>query len=62
MAERYAADFADELTRKPWDVERLRRFAGDCPPGPVLDLGCGPAGHNPRSASSGACSSAARRC
>ena len=45
MAERYAADFADELTRKPWDVERLRRFAADCPPGPVLDVGCGPAGH-----------------
>jgi len=45
VAERYAADFADELTRKPWDVERLRRFAGDCPPGPVLDVGCGPAGH-----------------
>ena len=45
MAERYAADFADELTRKPWDVERLHRFAGDCPPGPVLDVGCGPAGH-----------------
>jgi SAM-dependent methyltransferase len=42
VAERYAAD---ELTRKPWDVERLRRFAVDCPPGPVLDVGCGPAGH-----------------
>ena len=45
IAEQYAADFADELTRKPWDVERLRRFAAECEPGPVLDLGCGPAGH-----------------
>jgi len=45
VAERYAADFADELTRKPWDAERLRRFVGDCRPGPVLDVGCGPAGH-----------------
>lgn len=45
MAERYAADFAGELTRKPWDVERLRRFVADCRPGPVLDIGCGPAGH-----------------
>src|SRR5439155_730148 len=38
-------DFADELTRKPWDVERLRRFAAACLPGPVLDVGCGAAGH-----------------
>src|SRR5438309_4803225 len=45
IAEQYAADFADELTRKPWDVERLRRFGAACPPGPVLDVGCGPAGH-----------------
>jgi len=45
IAEQYAADFADELTRKPWDVERLRRFAAGCPPGPVLDVGCGAAGH-----------------
>ena len=45
IAEQYAADFADELTRKPWDVERLRRFAAACRPGPVLDVGCGPAGH-----------------
>ena len=45
IAEQYAADFADELTRKPWDVERLRRFAAACPSGPVLDVGCGPAGH-----------------
>src|SRR2546421_12806272 len=45
IAEQYAADFADELTRKPWDVERLQRFAAACRPGPVLDVGCGPAGH-----------------
>ena len=45
IAEQYAAEFADELTRKPWDVERLRRFAADCPAGPVLDVGCGAAGH-----------------
>ena len=45
IAEQYAADFADELTRKPWDVERLRRFAAACPSGPVLDVGCGAAGH-----------------
>src|SRR3989449_7146072 len=45
IAERYAADFADELTRKPWDVERLRRFGAACRPGPVLDVGCGAAGH-----------------
>jgi SAM-dependent methyltransferase len=45
IAEQYAADFADELTRKPRDVERLRRFAAACGPGPVLDVGCGAAGH-----------------
>jgi SAM-dependent methyltransferase len=45
IAEQYAADFADELGRKPWDVERLRRFAESCGPGPVLDIGCGAAGH-----------------
>jgi SAM-dependent methyltransferase len=45
IAEQYAIDFADELTRKPWDVERLRRFATACRPGPVLDIGCGAAGH-----------------
>ena len=44
-AEQYALDFADELSRKPWDVERLRAFARACPRGPVLDVGCGPAGH-----------------
>ncbi len=45
IAAQYAADFADELTRKPWDAERLRRFAAACPRGPVLDVGCGAAGH-----------------
>ena len=45
MAERYAADFADELTRKPWDVERLRAFAAAGGAGLVLDVGCGAAGH-----------------
>jgi SAM-dependent methyltransferase len=46
IAEQYAADFVDELTRKPYDTERLRRFAERCPaPGLVLDIGCGPAGH-----------------
>jgi SAM-dependent methyltransferase len=45
IAAQYAADFADELTRKPWDAERLRRFAAACAPGPVLDVGCGAAGH-----------------
>jgi SAM-dependent methyltransferase len=45
IAEQYAADFADELARKPWDVERLDAFAARCGRGPVLDVGCGAAGH-----------------
>ena len=45
IAERYAADFADELERKPFDRERLRRFSAACQTGPVLDIGCGAAGH-----------------
>jgi len=45
IAEQYAADFADELTRKPYDTALLRDFAGRCGHGPVLDVGCGPAGH-----------------
>lgn len=45
LAEQYATDFADELTRKPYDVERLRAFAARCGGGPVLDVGCGAAGH-----------------
>ena len=45
IAEQYAADFADELTRKPYDRERLRDFAARCGGGRVLDVGCGPAAH-----------------
>jgi len=45
IAEQYAADFADELTRKPHDTALLRAFAAACGSGPVLDVGCGPAGH-----------------
>ena len=45
IAEQYAADFADELTRKPYDAALLRDFAARCGRGPVLDIGCGPAGH-----------------
>jgi hypothetical protein len=45
IAEQYAADFADALTRKPSDAERLRAFAARCGGGPVQDVGCGAAGH-----------------
>ena len=46
IAAQYAADFADELSRKPYDVDRLRAFATRCGGGGVvLDVGCGPAGH-----------------
>jgi SAM-dependent methyltransferase len=45
IAEQYAADFAHELTRKPYDAALLRRFAVACGRGLVLDVGCGPAGH-----------------
>ena len=46
IAEQYAADFADELTRKPYDAALLRRFAERCAGrGITLDVGCGPAGH-----------------
>ena len=45
IAEPYAADFADELARKPYDTALLRRFAERCARGAVLDVGCGPAGH-----------------
>ena len=45
IAARYAADFADELDGKPFDRDLLRRFARAArPPGPALELGCGP-GH-----------------
>jgi SAM-dependent methyltransferase len=45
IADQYAADFAEELSRKPFDTERLRAFAERCGDGPVLDIGCGAAGH-----------------
>jgi ubiquinone/menaquinone biosynthesis C-methylase UbiE len=45
IAEQYAADFADELSRKPFDRERLAAFSARCGQGPVLDVGCGAAGH-----------------
>ena len=46
IAEQYAADFADELSRKPYDAALLRPFAERCEgQGVVLDIGCGPAGH-----------------
>jgi ubiquinone/menaquinone biosynthesis C-methylase UbiE len=41
----YAADFFDELDRKPFDRDLLRRVAGlERPGGPVIEVGCGP-GH-----------------
>jgi SAM-dependent methyltransferase len=45
VAEPYAAQFFDELTRKPFDRERLDRFAERLRGrGPACDVGCGP-GH-----------------
>jgi SAM-dependent methyltransferase len=44
VAETYARQFFDELSRKPFDRELLERFARECPRGRVLDIGCGP-GH-----------------
>ncbi|MGA3055197.1 MAG: class I SAM-dependent methyltransferase [Candidatus Korobacteraceae bacterium] len=45
IAEQYAADYFDELSRKPFDRELLTRFAQLIPPGgKVCDMGCGP-GH-----------------
>jgi SAM-dependent methyltransferase len=44
VAEDYAQKFFDELSRKPFDRELLARFAAACPPGRLLDVGCGP-GH-----------------
>src|ERR1700694_1055011 len=45
VAEAYAAQFFDELSRKPFDRMLLDAFAADCTGrGPVLDVGCGP-GH-----------------
>jgi ubiquinone/menaquinone biosynthesis C-methylase UbiE len=43
VAELYAADYFDELSRKPFDRELLTRFAGLIPrSGRVCDIGCGP--------------------
>ncbi len=44
VAEDYAKSFADELAAKPFDRALLDAFAGSVT-GPVLDIGCGPAGH-----------------
>jgi SAM-dependent methyltransferase len=45
VAEAYAAQFFDELSRKPFDCKLLDAFAADCEGrGMVLDVGCGP-GH-----------------
>ena len=44
VADVYAQKFFDELSRKPFDRDLLARFAQRCPPGLVLDIGCGP-GH-----------------
>jgi ubiquinone/menaquinone biosynthesis C-methylase UbiE len=44
VAEDYAKSFADELAAKPFDRTLLDAFA-TAVSGPVLDIGCGPAGH-----------------
>lgn len=44
VAADYAAAFAAELAGKPFDRELLDGFAAEVS-GPVLDVGCGPAGH-----------------
>jgi SAM-dependent methyltransferase len=44
VAEKYAATFFDELSRKPFDRELLDGFAALLPHGKALDVGCGP-GH-----------------
>src|ERR1700704_2599411 len=45
VAAAYAAQFFDELSRKPFDRTLLDAFAADCVGrGTVLDVGCGP-GH-----------------
>src|SRR4051812_23873435 len=45
VAETYASQFGDELDRKPMDRALLDDFVARVGDGPVLDLGCGPAGH-----------------
>lgn len=44
VAEDYAKQFADELAGKPFDRTLLDAFATEVG-GPVVDIGCGPAGH-----------------
>jgi SAM-dependent methyltransferase len=45
VADAYAKEFFDELSRKPFDRALLDTFAAAIPPrGEVLDIGCGP-GH-----------------
>ena len=44
VAEDYADRFADELAGKPMDRKLLDTFAEEVA-GPILDVGCGPAGH-----------------
>jgi SAM-dependent methyltransferase len=44
VSEEYGQKFFDELSRKPFDRELLTAFAEGCPPGRILDIGCGP-GH-----------------
>jgi SAM-dependent methyltransferase len=44
VAETYADTFADELSGKPFDRDLLDSFAESVGE-PVLDVGCGPAGH-----------------
>jgi ubiquinone/menaquinone biosynthesis C-methylase UbiE len=44
VAEEYAEHFADELAGKPFDRKLLDAFAAEVT-GPVVDVGCGPAGH-----------------
>jgi ubiquinone/menaquinone biosynthesis C-methylase UbiE len=52
VAEQYAADYYDELSRKPFDRELLAKFASLTPKhGRVADIGCGP-GHVARYLSS----------
>ena len=43
IADDYAEEFYDELERKPFDRDLLKRFVLGLPRrGPVCDLGCGP--------------------
>lgn len=52
VAEKYAATFFDELSRKPFDRELLDGFAALVPHAKALDVGCGP-GHVGRYLSEG---------